>query len=882
MSDRQPTLGSSNNNDGLTFIDYIPSQPLNNITPPNRQRPKQQSSSMPPTHLDARFRTSNAPLNCAVASSTATWTDTQDLIVISSDEEDERESKAHPGYSIDDPISLDDEEDMQAARPPQPPPDIAPAPARNEVVSEQLPENSKPELDLKQLFKESGLQRLRSPSPMEVVPISGEHSELADEDSVKEDEREQTDDDDDDFSVSSSELVFAAKPLTMETDIALLHAMNAPDDEYDMPDWNQLTSLGISKEDEKMRVVEKEPELEEPSLKTRITKNTSLHELLSMVDAYDVSVRGPLEAARLNDVDSSDGTGSPSPTKAKRVSMRKGQKKRPNNALQKEELRKPYVPCSVWDHVTWEDWAQLEVGDWLHWPFEEWETAIIKEAVEKHNGKSRKRKADGIGADDTSMWESIALKLPGRRAQDCSRYWNDHTQNLPQIYKDPVIISHQPWHSKRVSVHGLIRDSRYSGRSRTALSKTAIWPALKHEHAFGDGSADTLAVQILNKRGKSNKIKVIAASACNDQPEYNMPGNLRIWSANTKKIAQLRGHKTTAELADGTEQHVWHTITDVRVSHDQKLIYTSSHDKTSKVWCGRTGKMLSTLCFHEKKVHQLAVCPDTREYILASGSGDGTAVIWSLNGSGNVGAGLVCTVDKKLTRNPSVDTLVFGRGPSKGILYTGITSGLQSPLGFIQGFDVETGEHRCFYKSMNGAVCDIDVSESGQYIISGNHSPFDEFNGDGFVHLNDTRTTTSVIKARTGHTDVNLVRMSPCERFVASGNPNNETAVIDIRRPDKVLFRLCHKQTLADHLIPINSDMGISGMHWMSDSRILVTGGGDCSVKLWDIFGNGEVIKSYQTPSNISSLAVDENAMMICAGVAGAQGYVHVWTAAPL
>ncbi|KAI9492868.1 WD40-repeat-containing domain protein [Zychaea mexicana] len=127
-----------------------------------------------------------------------------------------------------------------------------------------------------------------------------------------------------------------------------------------------------------------------------------------------------------------------------------------------------------------------------------------------------------------------------------------------------------------------------------------------------------------------------------------------------------------------------------------------------------------------------------------------------------------------------------------------------------------------------------------------------------------------------------LCTFSPCERFVASGNPNNETAVLDIRRPDKVLFRLKHQQTLADHMVPINSDMGISGVHWMSNSKILVTGGGDCSVKLWDVFGSGELLKSYPTSSNVSSLAVDENAMMICAGVAGAQGIVHVWSASPV
>ena len=93
-----------------------------------------------------------------------------------------------------------------------------------------------------------------------------------------------------------------------------------------------------------------------------------------------------------------------------------------------------------------------------------------------------------------------------------------------------------------------------------------------------------------------------------------------------------------------------------------------------------------TIAYHEKKVHQLAVCPDTREYILASGSADGNACVWKLNGVGNVGVGQTCTLDKKITKNPSIDTLVFGRGPSKGILYCGVSSGLRSPLGFVCAF----------------------------------------------------------------------------------------------------------------------------------------------------------------------------------------------------
>lgn len=89
-------------------------------------------------------------------------------------------------------------------------------------------------------------------------------------------------------------------------------------------------------------------------------------------------------------------------------------------------------------------------------------------------------------------------------------------------------------------------------------------------------------------------------------------------------------------------------------------------------------------------------------------------------------------------------------------------------------------------------------------------------------------------------------------------------------------------QADSGRLEPINSDMGIAGIHWMSNTRQLLTGGGDSSVKLWDIWENGEMVRSYDTSSNVTSLAVDEDSMVICAGVSGSQGYVHVFTGAQL
>jgi WD40 repeat protein len=63
----------------------------------------------------------------------------------------------------------------------------------------------------------------------------------------------------------------------------------------------------------------------------------------------------------------------------------------------------------------------------------------------------------------------------------------------------------------------------------------------------------------------------------------------------------------------------------------------------------------------------------------------------------------------------------------------------------------------------------------------------------------------------------------------------------------------------------------------MSDSRMIVTGGGDSTVKIWNIEGETKLVKAYPTTNCVTSLFVNEECMTIAAGVAGADGIVHVW-----
>lgn len=100
------------------------------------------------------------------------------------------------------------------------------------------------------------------------------------------------------------------------------------------------------------------------------------------------------------------------------------------------------------------------------------------------------------------------------------------------------------------------------------------------------------------------------------------------------------------------------------------------------------------------------------------------------------------------------------------------------------------------FDQMQGCVSSLAVSISGRYIVSGNYNRHDTMSGDQFLHLHDSRFPEKAIKFFTGHRDVNVVAISPCERYVASGNADKErggeVVVFDVRQTKKKLHLLNH------------------------------------------------------------------------------------------
>lgn len=68
---------------------------------------------------------------------------------------------------------------------------------------------------------------------------------------------------------------------------------------------------------------------------------------------------------------------------------------------------------------------------------------------------------------------------------------------------------------------------------------------MKRESIISDGSGDAITLAIFNDT--VNGIRVAVGSLCDENMQYNMPGNLRLWNSDSKNCLSLRGHKTPNE-----------------------------------------------------------------------------------------------------------------------------------------------------------------------------------------------------------------------------------------------------------------------------------------------------------------------------------------------
>ncbi|KAI7864775.1 WD40-repeat-containing domain protein [Spinellus fusiger] len=438
---------------------------------------------------------------------------------------------------------------------------------------------------------------------------------------------------------------------------------------------------------------------------TYIPQNMTKREVLDRLDAYLDSI-GPFCV-------SDDVSPDIIPTKFTRNSRTRQPivtKSPSKNAISDIPLAKPYIPSELWSDSNWEDWSQFEVGDIIHWPFTESEKNILISLIEP---KLRSKK--NIAHLD---WNSIPMKVPGRTVSDCQYFWTNYREETYALHTHPVMIKRPARKSISGSFRSLLLEDKLSQTASQRTLDIASWCSLKTAYTFGEGSGDVFSLGIF-QNPKTNTLKIAAGSTCDAQVEYNMPGNLRLWSQSSETVQCLPGHNTPIRQPDTSMQDYWTTVSDVKVSTDHKLVFSASYDNRAMVWCAETGTFLSKLEYHSKKINQIAVKQEWESNILATGSEDGDAVIWHVNKKGTEGTGALCILHHENMLRPAIECIEFGHFASSNLLFAGVKNTHLDCPGMVKLWDISAnGKLLKAYHAKND-ITSLAVDENAMAIAAG-------------------------------------------------------------------------------------------------------------------------------------------------------------------
>ncbi|KAG0097368.1 hypothetical protein BGZ93_002900 [Podila epicladia] len=361
------------------------------------------------------------------------------------------------------------------------------------------------------------------------------------------------------------------------------------------------------------------------------------------------------------------------------------------------------------------------------------------------------------------------------------------------------------------------------------------------------------------------------------QDAYNRPGNLVFCDLQGGFCKHMAGHESFDETESAYKTV---TVNDVKLSYSKKFLYSGGDDGKAMVWDAETGKLLDQIGEWARAspahaadylrsdqdipvhVNRVAVVEDSiaHEDIFATCSSEGGINIYKVNEDGRV-----CMKNRPLAipgAKRIVSSLAFGHGHFWDILVAGVEGPIigsscnaDHQQGQIVFFDAnyitkptDLGFRQAGHKALPRSVSCLAFSASGEFVVcgtSGRTSGDEDENGDGIIRIFDVRNTKEIQSAVTRHEDVNLVDFSPCGNYVISCSHTNEITVFDRRfLPPKAEYRPLH---VWRHPDPENGEqhVGITSAIWWptfrqqglctSSQAMLMTGGGDGCVRLWDL-----------------------------------------------
>jgi WD40 repeat protein len=345
------------------------------------------------------------------------------------------------------------------------------------------------------------------------------------------------------------------------------------------------------------------------------------------------------------------------------------------------------------------------------------------------------------------------------------------------------------------------------------------------------------------------------AQSCYDQSllvfdDLNLPS----WPADF-------GYWSLAHRHEGARVFFGHTnaVNSVAVSPDGKLAASGSSDQTIKIWNISTGKETRTFRGHTGPVNCVAFSPDGK--LVASASDDKTIMLWRL---GDIQSAPIQTFRNNTLGVTSVAFLPGGKSILSGsldstlklwdiqtgreVLTISVSSGpvvtiavspdgakalSASADGTLTSWDLKTGKLIRTADVSVGAIYSCAFLPDGARVITGGRdSAIDIWNAN----------TLKIVMTLKGHTDaVNAVSCSRDGLTIASASADSTVKLWDVETGNLI-------STLSGH------SQQVSAVAFLPSGDVL-SGGKDQTVRLWPITLQGRALRKF--PASTSGKAVE-------------------------
>lgn len=291
-------------------------------------------------------------------------------------------------------------------------------------------------------------------------------------------------------------------------------------------------------------------------------------------------------------------------------------------------------------------------------------------------------------------------------------------------------------------------------------------------------------------------------------------GGVRVWDVGTRKVVHKLGGR-------GWGHSKW--VNGVAFSPDGKTIATVSTDQTLRLWNAETGDESATLLGHTKSVYSVAFTGST----LVTGSDDGTIKMWRPSASNGI-----WKID--------ASTYGIGFGPNGRLMVSA------SWLGKLRTWDISSGRVTKEWIGHAASANAAAFSPDGKRLVS--------VGNDGKIKLWETANAKELRTLETVR-GVQLISIA----FTTDGK-HVFSAASDERA------RLWNADT-GEAVREFPHAGGVNYIALSPDGKLAATGGGDGTVKVWQI-NNGNLVGTFTGPrSRVACLTFSPDSKQVAAAI---------------